>query len=164
MASRFEAIQLFQPITGYAWWAGNARLVAVSEPLVDVHRACVDPKVFWTGAMCLFEVNHLRGDKPLYEQGCILLPHLASLGLGVRASGEIVDSYPFFVVGILHVISSAVLGFGGIFHAVLGIRTTPFFAYRWRVHLVGLGHNTCKAFSLTLPIRSASRESFFRNG
>ena len=30
--------------------------------------------------MCLFEVNHLRSDKPLYEQGCILLPHLAGLG------------------------------------------------------------------------------------
>ena len=101
--------------------------------------------------MCLFEVNHLRSDKPLYEQGCILLPHLAGLGLGVRASGEIIDSYPFFVVGILHVISSAVLGFGGIFHAVLGpeILTTPFFAYRWQdknqmtsilgIHLVLLG-------------------------
>ena len=87
--------------------------------------------------MCLFEVNHLRSDKPLYEQGCILLPHLAGLGLGVRASGEIIDSYPFFVVGI--------------FHAVLGpeILTTPFFAYRWQdknqmtsilgIHLVLLG-------------------------
>ena len=47
--------------------------------------------------------------------------------------------------------SSAVLGFGGIFHAVLGpeILTTPFFAYRWQdknqmtsilgIHLVLLG-------------------------
>ena len=63
-----------------------------------------------------------------------MLPHLATLGLGVRASGEIVDSYPFFIVGILHVISSAVLGFDGVYHAVLGpeILTTPFFAYRWQ--------------------------------
>ena len=27
----------------------------------------------WAGSMCLFEVNHLRGDKPLYEQGCNLV-------------------------------------------------------------------------------------------
>ena len=101
--------------------------------------------------MCLFEVNHLRSDKPLYAQGCILLPHLASLGLGVRASGSIVDSYPFFVVGILHVISSAVVAIGSLFHAMIGpeILTTPFFAYRWQdknqmtsilgVHLIDLG-------------------------
>jgi len=62
-----------------------------------------------------------------------------------------VYSYPFFVVGILHVISSAVLGFGGIFHAVLGPEyyTTPFNAIRWQdknemtsilgIHLVVLG-------------------------
>ena len=112
-------VTLSQPATGYAWWAGNARLVNLSGQLLGAHVAHAGLQVFWAGAMCLFEVNHLRGDKPLYEQGRIFLPHLATLGLGVRASGEIVDSYPFFIVGILHVISSAVLGFDGVYHAVL---------------------------------------------
>ena len=148
MGYKLELSVLGQPLSGYAWWAGNARLVC---QLLGAHVSHGGLQVLWAGSMCLFEVNHLRSDKPLYEQGCILLPHLAGLGLGVRASGEIIDSYPFFVVGILHVISSAVLGFGGIFHAVLGpeILTTPFFAYRWQdknqmtsilgIHLVLLG-------------------------
>ena len=112
-------IRLVKHLTGYAWWAGNARLVNLSGQLLGAHVAHAGLQVFWAGAMCLFEVNHLRGGKPLSEQGCIWLPHLATLGLGVRASGEIVDSYPFFIVGILHVISSAVLGFDGVYHAVL---------------------------------------------
>jgi photosystem II CP43 chlorophyll apoprotein len=34
--------------------------------------------------------------------------------------GEVFDVFPFFVVGVLHVISGAVLAFGGLYHAVLG--------------------------------------------
>lgn len=92
--------------------------------------------VFWAGAMTLFEVSHFVPEKPLYEQGLILLPHLATLGFGVGPFGEILDTYPYFVIGVLHLISSAVLGFGGIYHSLVGPETLeesfPFFGYVWR--------------------------------
>ena len=90
--------------------------------------------VFWAGAMTCFECSHLTLDKPLYEQGFICIPHLASLGYGLGLNGEVADAYPYFVSGVLHLISSAVLGFGGIYHAVFGpeIIKSSFFAYTWK--------------------------------
>jgi len=63
--------------------------------------------------MTLFEVAHFIPEKPMYEQGLILLPHLAAQGWGVGPGGD--QHLPYFVVGVLHLISSAVLGFGGIY-------------------------------------------------
>ena len=151
MTPRLASTALSQASTGFAWWAGNARFVNLSGQLLGAHIAHAGLQVFWAGSMCLFEVGHLRLDKPLYEQGFILLPHLTSLGLGVRSTGEIVDTYPFFIVGILHLISAAVLGFGGAYHALIGpeVITSSFFSYRWQdknqlssilgIHLVLLG-------------------------
>lgn len=142
-----------QETTGFAWWAGNARLINLSGKLLGAHVAHAGLIVFWAGGMNLFEVAHFVPEKPMYEQGLILLPHLATLGWGVGPGGEVIDTFPYFVSGVLHLISSAVLGFGGIYHALLGPETLeesfPFFGYVWKdrnkmttilgIHLILLG-------------------------
>jgi photosystem II CP43 chlorophyll apoprotein len=150
-----------QESTGFAWWAGNARLINLSGKLLGAHVAHAGLIVFWAGAMTLFEVAHFVPDKPLYEQGFILLPHLATLGWGVGPGGEVINTFPYFVVGVLHLISSAVLGLGGIYHAVRGPEVleeySSFFGYDWKdknkmtniigFHLILLG---CGALLLVL--------------
>jgi photosystem II CP43 chlorophyll apoprotein len=103
--------------------------------------------------MNLFEVAHFVPEKPMYEQGLILLPHLATLGYGVGPGGEVLNTFPYFVSGVLHLISSAVLGFGGVYHSLIGPETVeesfPFFGYVWKdknkmttilgIHLIILG-------------------------
>jgi photosystem II CP43 chlorophyll apoprotein len=122
--------------SGFAWWSGNARLINLSGKLLGAHVAHAGLIVFWAGAMCLFEVAHFVPEKPMYEQGFILLPHLATQGWGVGPGGEVVDIFPYFVVGVLHLISSAVLGLGGIYHAVRGPEVlenySSFFGYDWK--------------------------------
>jgi len=140
----------------YGWWAGNARLTNLSGRLLGAHVAQAALIVFWAGAFTLFELSQYNPTEPMYSQGLILLPHLASLGIGVGSGGQIVDTAPYFVIGVLHLISSAVLGAGGIYHALIGPEVLPqndsfsgFFGYEWEdwdkmtsiigIHLVLLG-------------------------
>ncbi|KAF4402748.1 hypothetical protein G4B88_010200 [Cannabis sativa] len=132
---------------------GNARLINLSGKLLGADVARARLIVLWAGAMNLFEVAHFVPEKPMYEQGLILLPHLATLAWGVGPGGEVLDTFPYFVSGVLHLISSAVLGFGSIYHALLGPETLeesfPFFGYVWKdrnkmttilgIHLILLG-------------------------
>ncbi|KAF3672249.1 hypothetical protein FXO37_07631 [Capsicum annuum] len=68
--------------------------------------------------MNLFEVAHFVPEKPMYEHRLILLHHLATLGWGV-------------------------LGFGGVYHALLGPETLeesfPFFGYSLKSPFGGEG-------------------------
>jgi len=135
------------------WWAGNARLVNLSGRLLGAHVAHAGLIVLWAGAITLFEVAGFDSTQPMYAQGLIVLPNLARLGWGVGEGGAIVDTYPYFVIGALHLISSAFLGAGGIFHALRGPAQLesrfPAFGYRWDdsnkmttilgIHLVLLG-------------------------
>ncbi|KAL4302154.1 hypothetical protein GQ457_10G004580 [Hibiscus cannabinus] len=54
-----------QETTGFAWWAGNARLINLSGKLLGAHVAHAGLIVFWAGAMNLFEVAHFAPEKPM---------------------------------------------------------------------------------------------------
>ncbi len=116
------------------WWSGNARLTNLSGQLLGAHVAHAGLIVGWAGLMTLFEIAHFNPNRPMYEQGLILLPHLATQGWGIGTGGIVTSTYPFYVIGVIHLISSAVLGFGGIFHALRGPKSLlniPFYGYTW---------------------------------
>lgn len=136
--------------TGYAWWAGNARFINSSGRFLGAHVAHAGLVAFWAGAMLLFEVSHYVPEKPMYEQGLILMPHVATLGFGVGAGGEIVNTFPFFAIAVVHLIGSAVLGLGGLYHSLRGPeKLAGFFDFNWAdkdkvttilgYHLIALG-------------------------
>ena len=90
------------------WLDGNARLTHLSGQLLGAHIAHAGLMMFWAGAITVAEVSRFQPNLPLFEQKLGLLPHLATLGWGVGADGVVVNTYPYFVIGMLHLAASAV--------------------------------------------------------
>ena len=94
--------------------------------------------IFWSASMALFELSHFVLEKPLYEEGFILLPHLATLAFSIGVSAQITHIYSYFVTSAGHLISSGILGVGGIYHATGGperLEESPYalvFGYQWK--------------------------------
>ena len=99
---------------------GNARLVGLSNRLLGAHIAHAGLIMFWAGSITVSQAINYDPTLPLSEQGLALISNLARLGWGVGENGEIITLYPFFVIGMLHLVASAVLGAGGLFHVFGG--------------------------------------------
>lgn len=101
------------------WWNGNARLTEFSGLLLGAHLAHAGLIALWAGGRVLFEVDIFEPTLPISEQGLLLIPHLATLGFDLEADG-FVNTYPYFVIGVLHLVGAAVLGAAGLYHVFSG--------------------------------------------
>lgn len=100
----------------YPWWEGNARFIDLSNTFIVAHVAQAALIMLWAGAFTLFELAVYSPNQPLYSQGLILLPHLATEGWGIGADGNIVDTSIWSSIGAIHIVAAVVLAGGAYFH------------------------------------------------
>ncbi|MEM8502204.1 MAG: chlorophyll a/b binding light-harvesting protein [Cyanobacteria bacterium P01_D01_bin.1] len=99
---------------------GNARLVPLSGQLLGAHIAHAGLIMFWAGSITISQALNYDQSLPLEDQGLALISNISRLGWGLDASGQLNTLYPAFVIGMLHLVASAVLGAGGLFHVFGG--------------------------------------------
>jgi hypothetical protein len=95
-----NAIELGLSGSKYSWWQGNARFVGFSGKFLGAHVAHAALIVWWAGATALFELSHFVPEKPFFDQGLILYPHVAVLAR-CAASSPSALSFHVFLAGAL---------------------------------------------------------------
>ena len=91
------------PDVTYGWWAGNSGVANRSGKFIAAHVAHAGLIVFWAGAFTLFELSRFDPSVPMGHQPLIVLPHLATLGIGFDANGVAMgDTKPVIAIAIVH--------------------------------------------------------------
>ena len=101
----------------YAWYAGNSGVTNRSGRFIASHIGHTGLICFGAGANTLFELARYDSALPIGDQGFVVLPHLAGLGIGGIENGVITDSYGMLVVAVFHLIFSAVYAGGAMLHS-----------------------------------------------
>ncbi|NJN39043.1 MAG: chlorophyll a/b binding light-harvesting protein [Acaryochloridaceae cyanobacterium CSU_3_4] len=104
----------------YKWWAGNSRYTDYSAQFLAAHIGQIASMCFFAGSFTLFEISRYNPDLPVYAQNFVCLPQLAREGFGVGSGGVIVDTYPYFAVGMIHLVAAAIFASGALFHILTG--------------------------------------------
>ncbi|WP_320677153.1 chlorophyll a/b binding light-harvesting protein [Prochlorococcus sp. MIT 1300] len=106
------------PDVTYGWWAGNSVVTNRSGRFIAAHAAHTGLIAFWAGSFTLWELARYDASVPMGHQPLIVLPHLATLGIGFDEAG-VWTGAGVITIGILHLVFSMVYGAGGLLHAVL---------------------------------------------
>lgn len=103
----------------FPWYQGNSRLIdrSVQGKWLAAHILQMAIIMFWVGINTLSENQVFDPGLPMYDQGLVLIPHLAAEGFGVGAGGVVTNPGVYVQVALVHMVASVVLFFGAYYHA-----------------------------------------------
>nr|ADO84685.1 PsbCh6 [Acaryochloris sp. HICR111A] len=106
----------------FPWYQGNSRLIdpSVQGKWLAAHILQMAIIMFWVGINTLSENQVFDPGLPMYDQGLVLIPHLAAEGFGVGAGGVVTNPAVYVQVALVHMVASIVLFFGAYYHAQIG--------------------------------------------